>query len=311
MHNTKSKPKAQPSSEQAVSLYLNGLAKTSAKRQVSALAALERMIPGPRLVGGFDWASMTLEQVGKLRAAMAERYAPTTANAHKSAFDGVITACRRMGLITSEHEDNLKAVMKPFRGGRKPLRQYVTPAEMQAMFDACDRTSTMGRRDAAMMALLYAGAMRSFEARGAMVEDIDWASMTIRVLGKGNKERHVQMTADSMALIRQWLDNRRTGRIICAVSKHGMPMRVDRGLGWDAMKDRIVELYTRAGLSRLTTHDLRRACLTQLIEVADVHAAQEHAGHADPSTTRRYDMTAVQRKLKALESITFFTSKGE
>jgi len=199
--------------------------------------------------------------------------------------------------------------MKPFRGKRRPLRQYVTPEEMRAMYEACDHTVAMGRRDAAMMVLLYAGAMRSFEARGAMVEDINWDTQTIRVLGKGNKERHVQLNSESMLILCNWLATRETGVILCAITRYGNPTRTEQPLGWDAMKDRIVALYTRAGLSRLTTHDLRRACLTQLIEVADVHVAHEHAGHADPSTTRHYDMTAVQRKRKTLDSISFF--KGE
>ena len=309
MHTTKLKPKTQPTSQQAVRMYLDGLAPSSAKRQRCALTKLEELVPGPRPTDGLDWSAITLVQVSALWSAMAVKYAPTTANAHKSAFDGVITACRRLGLITSEHEDNLKAVMKPFRGKRKPLRQYVTPEEMRAMYEACDHTVAMGRRDAAMMVLLYAGAMRSFEARGAMVEDINWDTQTIRVLGKGNKERHVQLNSESMLILCNWLATRETGVILCAITRYGNPTRTEQPLGWDAMKDRIVALYTKAGLSRLTTHDLRRACLTQLIEVADVHVAQEHAGHADPSTTRHYDMTAVQRKRKTLDSISFF--KGE
>ena len=301
--------KSPPSSHDAVSLYLDGLTEKSRKRQRCALRKMEEMVPGPRSADGLDWSRVTLNQVAALRSAMAEGYAPTTANAHKSAFDGVIAACRRLGLITSDHEDNLRAVMKPFRGSRKPLRQYVTPEEMREMFQACERTSRIGSRDAAMMALMYAGAMRSFEARSARVEHINWQTKTVRVLGKGNKERHVQMTAETMEILSAWLGDRTEGVILCAVSKHGTSMRIDKPLSWDAMTLRLNALYTRAGLTRLTSHDLRRACLTQLIELADVHVAQEHAGHANPNTTRKYDMTAVQRKHKTLDSISFF--KGE
>lgn len=309
MNHSNRQTKSPPSSQDAVALYLDGLSPRSRKRQECALRVLETMVPGPRSTDGLDWSRVTLNQAAALRSAMAERYAPTTANAHKSAFDGVITACRRLGLITSDHEENLRAVMKPFQGSRKPLRQYVTPEEMRAMFTACERTSRIGSRDAAMMALMYAGAMRSFEARSARVEHINWQTKTVRVLGKGNRERHVQMTGETMQILSAWLGGRTEGVILCAVSKHGTPMRLDKPLSWDALTLRLTALYTRAKLTRLTSHDLRRACLTQLIELADVHVAQEHAGHANPNTTRWYDMTAVQRKHKTLDSISFF--KGE
>jgi len=241
----------------------------------------------------------------ELHRTIGDNYSPKSANADQSALRQVLVCCRKLGLLDAATEDLIRQTMKSFPGSRARRRAYLEPDEVAQMFASCDLEQPSEARDAALLALLYAGAMRGGEGRSIALEDVSWDSQTVLVTGKGNRQRHVQLSAGSMALLRAWLVHRgeEPGALLCPVDRWAKThiRHVDGSTVWRWVR----RCYQRAGLVHLCPHDLRAACLTRIIEDGDVHQAQLHAGHASPNPTRLYDRTAERRLKATLDGIDF------
>ncbi|QJC21553.1 tyrosine recombinase XerC [Arcanobacterium buesumense] len=148
-------------------------------------------------------------------------------------------------------------------------------------------------RDAAIFELLYATAIRVSELTGANITDIS-PSNTIRVLGKGNKERIVPFGRPARRALMAWLDVRAT------VVKPG-----EQALFVGALGKRIDPRVVRSSLSKLTAiaqlpditpHDLRHSAATHLLDGgSDLRTVQEILGHASIGTTQRYTHVSAER----------------
>ena len=153
-------------------------------------------------------------------------------------------------------------------------------------------------RDRAFLELLYGGGLRVSEACGLDLGNVSLDERTVRVMGKGRKERIVPIGRKCEAALRAWLADReelrhpRTGfldPLAVFVSTRG------RRLGPRAAQ-LIVRRYGIAGAGRadLHPHALRHTCATHLLDGgADLRAIQEMLGHASLSTTQRYTHVSV------------------
>lgn len=115
--------------------------------------------------------------------------------------------------------------------------------------------------------------------------------MTVRVVGKGNRERAVYADNGGGAAIRAWLDvrGREPGPLLCRVSQTGTVSPAE-GMTPTAIRLRIVHRCKRAGVRPVSPHDLRRTFVSQMIDAnGDVASVQRLAGHASVTTTVRYD----------------------
>jgi integrase/recombinase XerC len=154
-------------------------------------------------------------------------------------------------------------------------------------------------RSRAVLELLYATGIRCSELVGLDLPEVDLNGRTIRVLGKGRKERLVPFGKSAVRALQ---------RYITTVRKKG-PSRADSlFLGPDGgrLTDRAVrELVRRrvrelALTQRITPHTLRHAFATHLLERgADLRAIQELLGHASLSTTQRYTHVSTRQMLES------------
>lgn len=138
------------------------------------------------------------------------------------------------------------------------------------------------------VALMVATGVRVHEVVGIRCRDIDLPSRTVRILGKGRRERQVFLTNDWLhALTRVYLRTRAALGI-----QHAHLLFNDRGdvLSTSAMRTRLVQAARRAGATcRVTPHMLRHTAATQLIEAnVDIRYIQRLLGHASLSTTEVY-----------------------
>ena len=163
-------------------------------------------------------------------------------------------------------------------------------------------------RDRAILELLYGAGLRISELCGLCPQDLDLRQRTVRVLGKGNKERIVPFPKPTAQALRDWLDERE--RLF-----FGPEPKVDepsaqsplflgrRGshLSPRSVRRRLRQAVQRAGLAgKIHPHRLRHSFATHLLEGgADLRAIQELLGHASLSTTQKY--TAVS--LSHLEGV--------
>ena len=252
---------------------------------------------GGRDVRTFPWASLRYEHAQAVRRVLIERYAPATANKVLSAFRGVAREAWRLGLIDAETHARIRDV-PGVRGSRLPAGREVPMCELAKLFRTCAEAGASGVRDAAALALLYGAGLRRSEAVSVDVAAFDGA--TVRVLGKGNKERSVPIPAAAVAALRAWLELRGStpGPLLCPV--RGRTVTV-RAMSAQAI---MMALLRRAGdgdVPHLSPHDLRRSYITGLLRAgADLSTVQRLAGHASVTTTTRYDRRGDDEKAKAV-----------
>jgi integrase/recombinase XerC len=152
-------------------------------------------------------------------------------------------------------------------------------------------------RDAAVLELLYATGIRVSELCGLSAGRFDLGRRTVRVLGKGDKERTVPVGAPALRAVTRWLAE---GRPVLATAASGPAVFLGvRGGRLDPRTARrIVHQHLRdAGTHRDTgPHGLRHSAATHLLEGgADLRSVQEILGHASPATTQIYTHVSIER----------------
>jgi integrase/recombinase XerC len=158
-------------------------------------------------------------------------------------------------------------------------------------------------RDSAIMELLYATAIRVSELCGLDIDDIDDERRTIRVLGKGAKERVVPVGIPAVRAVERW---RQEGRPQVADSFSGPALFLGaRGKRLDPRTARRV-VHAKIAASGIATdtgpHGLRHTAATHLLEGgADLRSVQELLGHASLSTTQIYTHVSIERLITAYQ----------
>ena len=181
------------------------------------------------------------------------------------------------------------------------LPETLNELQIEQRIEAVDQNIPLGRRDRAMIELLYASGLRISELTGARLENFNREEGILRVTGKGNKTRLVPVGRKACAALavylaeeRPKLVKRRTGSEIF-LSSRGSKLTSARV--WQIVKS----VSRRAGLAKnVYPHLLRHSFATHLLgNGADLRIIQEMLGHADISTTQVYTHVDQQR-LKAV-----------
>jgi site-specific recombinase XerD len=275
----------------------------------SALDAVARLLTdGVADAQNLPWQHARYAHVQAVRATLIETVSPktgkklsaSTINRTLSAVRGVLRECWRVGLISAEELARAVDVERA-PGNSLPTGRCLDVGEITALFAACQRdASPAGARDAALLALGYAGGLRRAE-----ICDLDTAhycSVSGRLeihCGKGNKNRIVFIRNGAADAISAWLSFRGNGPgpLLCPVAKNG---RVEvRRLTGDTVYRVAQKRGAEAGIKPFGPHDLRRSCLSEMLDRGvDLATARVWAGHASSDTTILYD----RRGERALES---------
>jgi len=284
-----------------VMVYLAGIAPSSRRVMHGALDSIANMV-GAQDALSMDWAQLRFQHVALIRSELARWYAPATANLRLSALRGVLRAARRLGQMTAD--DYHQAIdVGTIRGDRLPAGRHVPTGELRALMDACAAdASAAGVRDAAIIGLLYAGGLRRAEVVALDLTDYNRAIGSLKVTGKGDKDREVPVNDGAKDALDDWLALRgpSPGPIFCPINKGGKLL--PGSITTQALYKLVGKRAAEAGVPNVTPHDLRRSFATQLLdEGADLAIVQRLLGHADPRTTIRYDRRGEHAKRKAIE----------
>jgi integrase/recombinase XerC len=152
-------------------------------------------------------------------------------------------------------------------------------------------------RDTAIMELLYATGIRVSELCGLDLGDLDEARRTLRVLGKGNRERTVPAGIPAVKAVAAWA---RLGRPVLVTPGSGPALFLGaRGRRLDPRTARRVvhaRLAAVPGTPDSGPHGLRHAAATHLLEGgADLRSVQEILGHASLTSTQIYTHVSIER----------------
>ncbi len=192
--------------------------------------------------------------------------------------------------------------------GHRTLPEVLDIADAKTAMDslatrASEEETPISLRDVAMVELLYATGARVAELCGLDLSDIDYDRQTIRVLGKGNKERTIPLGNPAMKAMNVWL---KEGRDSIKNSLSGNAVFLGaRGKRIDQRTVRTVvynALQAIEGIDRMGPHALRHSAATHLLEGgADLRTVQEILGHASLATTQIYTHVSTERLQKAFK----------
>ncbi len=187
----------------------------------------------------------------------------------------------------------------PRTGRHLPTVLSVTEAQdlLARATRAAETDEPIALRDLAMLELLYGAALRVSELVSIDVSDVSGERRTVRVLGKGRKERVVPFGVPAHRAVQRWIDR---GREAMAKPQAGAALFVGaRGGRIDPRTVRTVVERSATGIGRvprLTPHGLRHSAATHVLAGgADLTAVQEYLGHESVASTQIYTHVSVER----------------
>jgi site-specific recombinase XerD len=248
---------------------------------------------------------------------------PDTVRVYLSAIKGVMTEAWVQGVIDAEHLERIKLV-KGGRGERLSKGRRLTPDEIKPLIQSCMDGTVKGARDAAMTTILLECGLRRSEIVSIEMKHINAAGDTIRVTGKGDKERKAYLPELSRKLLKEWVQDYRgtePGKLFLRIRKNddiefertvknkktGLYETVPGGLTSQAVLHILEQRTGVAGIDRFSPHDLRRTLATSLFERdVDALTVQKIMGHTNLSTTERYDLRGEESVRKVQSNFGYF-----
>ena len=255
--------------------------------------------------------------LAELQAFLRGARVPGLAAADARVLRGYLAWLHGRGLAKSSIARKLASVRSCYRFlarrelvAANPARQLASPRlprrlpsvlpkdESKDLLDAPSEDTLAGRRDRALLELLYASGVRVAECCGLDLEDLDRRHGTVRVMGKGRKERVVPVGEIALEALDAYLDRRGGG--------NGPLFRNARGtrLSTRSVHSIVRQRARAAGLARrVTPHTLRHTFATHLLgEGADLRFIQELLGHSRLSTTQRYTHVSPEHLMKVYDA---------
>ena len=183
------------------------------------------------------------------------------------------------------------------------LPQVLRREEINAVLADCEDRAARGfasgqhaaaalaMRDAAVLELLYASAIRVSELCGLNAGGLDTERRTVRVLGKGRKERVVPVGMPAVRAVARWEE---AGRPVLATARSGIALFL--GARGGRLDPRTARRIVHARLRDAGPHAIRHTAATHLLEGgADLRSVQEILGHSSPATTQIYTHVTAER----------------
>lgn len=190
--------------------------------------------------------------------------------------------------------DVIKRVKAP---KRRRVGQWLTKEEVTTLVNSIDRTTLMGKRDVAMLALMFGAGLRREEivdiTWGQVQGDYNGRPMLTGLRCKGGKVREVPLAKWAYQLVADWC--KRVGmagddKVMRGFSRDGKSVR--DAMSTDGVYKRIQELCVNAGVRKdcpIRPHDARRTCAGLIIEGGgSIQQAQLQLGHSNPNITAHY-----------------------
>ncbi|MGH8240590.1 MAG: tyrosine recombinase XerC [Steroidobacteraceae bacterium] len=244
-----------------------------------------------------DWSRVDSQHVRMFAAAEHRRGAsPRSIQRRLSAVRSFFNFLIRLRALSANPAVGVQAPQ-----ARKRLPETIDADLMARLLEF--RTDTrLSVRDKAIMELFYSSGLRLAELVGLNMASIEWKDRTVRVLGKGGKERVVPVGRYAADALTRWLKERsalaKPGETALFVSRRGSR------IGMRVVQKRIEGWAQRQGLGRhVHPHMFRHSFASHLLESShDLRAVQELLGHANMSTTQIYTHLDFQHLAKIYDA---------
>jgi integrase/recombinase XerD len=203
--------------------------------------------------------------------------------------------CRFLAARGEVDGDPAATLQTPRQWQRLP--SVLTYDEVERLLQAPDTTTAAGKRDAALLEVLYATGLRASELVGLRLEQVEVQSGVVKVRGKGGKERLVPIGELAAIQLEDYLAYGRPRLLKQYRTSYIFVNRSGQGLSRQSLW-KIVKKYVQlAGINKaISPHTLRHSFATHLLEGgADLRSLQLMLGHADMTTTQLYTHVVQQR----------------
>jgi site-specific recombinase XerD len=281
---------------------LRGYLLTERKRSPLTVAAYERDLTEfadflNRTQAGASLRAVAASQIRQYIAHMFDvrRYDSTTVCRKLSSIRALYRFLKITGLLEN---DPAAAIPGPSVAKKRPAPLKVDEVMKLLRTSLAGRTDAARLRDGAIMELFYASGMRRAELAGVRLADVDLAERTIRVTGKGNKERTVVINRTAAAAINAYL----------RVRPRSADPALFLGRGGNGLTPKHVwrifrAIYRVSGIQKhASPHTLRHSFATHLVENGvDLETVRELLGHESLATTGIYLQLAMGHKRRAYD----------
>lgn len=180
----------------------------------------------------------------------------------------------------------------------KVLPKFLSEHETVNFLEVPNCATLKGKRDRAILEILYSTGIRVSELVGLNIQDVDMIGNIIKVKGKGRKERMVPIGDKAVLALQAYLGERPDDSPIVFLNKLGTRLS-DRGVR--KMMDHYIK--KAAAKSAISPHIFRHSFATHLLDHgADLRSVQELLGHVNLSTTQVYTHITTERLRQVYET---------
>lgn len=189
----------------------------------------------------------------------------------------------------------------------KTLPRFLYKEEIEKIFNSIDTSTAIGKRNYAILEILYGSGLRVSELCNLKEKDLDYANSMIKVFGKGSKERYVPMSKRTIEAIENYiylarpeliLKNENASPDVLFVNHNGGAL-TPRGVR--VILDNIMEEAKEP--IHVYPHMIRHTFATHLLDGgADLRSVQEMLGHANLSTTQIYTHVSTEQLKRSMEN---------
>lgn len=234
---------------------------------------------------------------GYLAALLEEGVAPGSIRRKVSTVRGFYRHLRATGNIDT---DPLLGVRGPKRERRLP--GFLSQKDVTSLVTSADAVTPQGLRDRAILELLYASGLRVSEVAALNMLDVDLDERSLRVHGKGGRERAVLMGRPAARALENYLREGRP-RLARGAQEAVFLNREGGRLSHRAVQSTVHKYSLAAGLDRrVHPHLLRHTFATHMLDGgAELRVVQELLGHASANTTQIYLHVTEERQRQVLE----------
>ena len=269
---------------------------------VSQVTVASRLNIVARLVGcddltKCDWEKMTYAAVLKIMHDLrTSGRGPATINAILSAVKQVARQAWLLHMMDKEDYLRIKE-LRQLRNERLPEGRVLSMSDSHNLLNFPENEKNTGKsvRDKAIIALMLGCGLRRAEVPPLKYEDLCISDASLKLIGKGNKERIVFLPDQTLEYMKAWLEIRGNEKGVL----FGRVFRSGR-ISLKEMNPSTIEKLLKSHLKEAgvvaSTHDLRRTFATRMLDKVDVLIVKEAMGHASVNTTARYDKRGIDKR---------------
>ena len=221
------------------------------------------------------------------------------------AFDDELIEVRTLSRIKS---------IKPIRGERVSKGRKIEAEEIRALLQSCAGSKSAGSiRDAAIICLMRGCGLRRAEVPALKVESVNKKTRVLTILGKGNKERVLQIPDQIFPILEKYMriiedqDWRGKEPKFLFMPVHKTGRLSNRRLADSSIRYILDQRIEKANIERFSPHDMRRTFATSHLEDnVEMSDVQKLMGHSDIRTTQKYDLRNQDRLFDISKEMSIF-----